>query len=94
MKSFNTLFIKDQESESKAFSKSMRNNKPGIFYSSVNCNRSYISLVFSPINLPSMKPVCSVLIKLFKTCSILLAIEPDAILYTVLNKVMGRQFFR
>ena len=72
----------------------MRSNKPGIFCSSANCNRSYISLVFSPINLPSTKPVCSVLIHLFKTCFILFAIEPDAILYTVFNKVMGHQFFR
>ena len=42
---FRTLFMKDQDSESKAFSKSIRSNNPGIFCSSVNCIISYINLV-------------------------------------------------
>ena len=73
-------------------SKSISSINPGIFCSSVKCKISYISRVFSPINLPAINPVWSVLINLFRTCFILFAMEPDAILYIVFSNVIGLQF--
>ena len=50
--------------------------------------------VFSPINLPFKKPVCSFEIMSLSTNLNLFAIDPEAILYTVSKSVKGRQFFK
>ena len=65
-KQIRALSINCHETESKAFLKSIISNKPGIFLSSVNCMRSYIILVFSPMYLPGIKPVWSELIIISK----------------------------
>ena len=44
--------------ETKAFSKSMSTNRPGIFLDSVNTIRSYMNLVFLPIYIPFLNPDC------------------------------------
>ena len=79
---------------SKAFSKSMRSNNPWIFFFSfVNCNESLTSLVFSPINLPSMKLVWYVPINLSNTSLILFAMKPNAIIvYTIIIRLWVASF--
>ena len=61
------LTIKDHSSESKAFSKSIKSNSPGMFFSAAYWMMQSISRTFSPINLPFMNPVRSLLIRLGST---------------------------
>ena len=77
----------------KLFSKSISSNSPGIFFSSVNVIMSYINRIFSTMDLPFIKPVCSLFIMSSNTVLILLAIVPGASLYTVSRRVNGLQFF-
>ena len=55
---------------------------------------SYTKRVFSPIYLPFIKPVWSLENFLPSTNFILFAIVPDAIIYTVSERVRGLQFFK
>ena len=71
---------KDHSRESNAFSKSMKSNKPGMFFSVAYWIIQSISLVFSPINLPFKNPVWSWLIRFGSTSLIRFAIDFAAIL--------------
>jgi hypothetical protein len=51
------LLRKFHDIESKAFSKSINKNKPGISFSSAYSIISNKSLIFSPMYLPAIKPV-------------------------------------
>ena len=53
---------------SKAFSKSEKKIRPGLFSSSVLSIISKCSRMFSPIYLPFMNPVCELLIIFVITC--------------------------
>ena len=76
------LLIKDQERESKAFSKSIKSKIPGMLFSSVLCSRSYINRKFSPMYLSLINPDWSVWISLGRNDLILFAIHPVPFLYT------------
>ena len=65
---------------SKAFSKSEKNIKPGMFCSSVISMIPKRSLIFSHINLPFMNPVCALSIILVIIGFILFAMAFVAIL--------------
>ena len=49
--------INDHSRESKAFSKSMNSSNPGIFFSEAYWIMQSMSLMFSLMNLPFIKPV-------------------------------------
>ena len=51
------MSMKDHDTESKAFSKSTKNNIPGILNNSAFTNESYIKRMLSPIYLFVVKPV-------------------------------------
>ena len=74
------------------FSKSEKNTSPGKFCASVVSNTSQISLIFSPIYVPFMKPVCDLFIILGNSGFILFTITFVAILQSTFNKIIGRQF--
>ena len=78
--------------ESKALWKSNDNSIPGIFCTLVYSITSDISLMFSPIYLPSTKPVWSGWISLVSTDSRRLAIAFVAILRSTFSSVIGLQF--
>jgi hypothetical protein len=61
------LLRKFHDIESKAFSKSINNNKPGISFSSAYSIISNKSLIFSPMYLPAIKQVWSLLINVGRT---------------------------
>lgn len=86
--------IKFQEIESKAFSKSTNIKRSGILLYSVKCIISKTSLIFSPINLPFRNPVWSLFINLLRTVFILSAMQTEASLYIIFNRLIGRQFFK
>ena len=65
-----------------------------MFFCSVCFIKSYTNLVFSPMYLSFINPVWSLSINLSITDLILLAIAPEAILYTVSRSVSSLQFFR
>ena len=88
LKKSKTLSINIHEIESKAFSQSMRRRIPGMSCSTVKYRMSYIRRVFSPIYLPGMKPVWSLLISIGKTDLIHSAIQLEASLYTVFRKLI------
>ena len=93
LKEAKTPSINIHEIESKAFSKSMRRRIPGMSCSFVKCRMSYIRRVFSPIYLPGMKPVWSLLIRIGRTDLIRSAIQLEGSLYTVFRRLIGFQFF-
>ena len=67
-------------SVSKAFSKSKSRIKPGIFVLAVLLIMLSIKRIFSPINLPLINPVWSLLISFGRVAWILFAIDFAAIL--------------
>ena len=77
--------------ESKAFSKSMSTNRPGIFLDSVNAIRSNMNLVLSRIYLP-INPDCVSDIMLSKVEFILELIQFDIILKNTFKRVKGPHF--
>ena len=72
----------------------LNKSKPGMSFCSVCCYMSYTKRVFSLIYLPFIKPVWSLEIILSSTNFILLAIFPEAILYTLFKRVRGLQFLK
>ena len=87
-------YIKDHETESKAFSKSINSSIPGILFSFAVYKVSYIIRVFSPINLFFRKPFWFSCMRKLKTCFILLAIHAEIILYDTFRSEIGLQFLR
>ena len=65
---------------SKAFSKSKNRSNPGIFLSFAKPITLLISRMFSPMNLPSIKPVWSLFIRSGSTVLMRFAIDFAAIL--------------
>ena len=51
--------MKDHSSVSKAFSKSRKRSSPGIFFSAVYLIKLSMKGMFSPMNVPLIKPVLS-----------------------------------
>ena len=74
------------ETVSNAFSKSTDYNKPGKLSFLDSKSTSYISLTFSPKNLPAMKPFLIFIYELSKIFFNLFDITSDASLY--INSIM------
>ena len=77
---FSDLSISDHSNESNAFLKSSETRMPPFFSTLVNSIMSLISLIFSPMYLPFIKPVWSKCTNAGNTTSNLLANAVDAIL--------------
>ena len=84
--------MKDHSRVLKAFSKFKKRNKPRIFFDAVYVIKLSINLIFSPINLPFIKPVWSASMSFGSTRLIQLAMDLAAMLYSVFKSERGRQF--
>ena len=72
--------MKGHSRESKAFSKSIKSNNPGTLRCVAHWMMPSISLIFSPMNCPFIKPVSSLFISFERTVFIRFAIAFAAIL--------------
>ena len=88
-----TCSMKSWERLSNAFSKSMLKSTPFLWFDQASCMVSYRVRVTSPMYLPSTKPFWSSPMMCGSTFLTLSAIVPEIILYKVVRRVIGRQFF-
>ena len=82
---FKYFSINDDATLSKAFSKSTINRRPSTWYLLVHNNVSYSDLTSSPVYFP-FKNILLLAINLVKLF-LILQLDEDVILYTVLSKV-------
>ena len=89
-----TCITKSCERLSKAFSKSILKSTPFFWWCQASWIVSYSVRVTSPIYLPSTNPFWSSPMMCGSTFFTRAAIVPEMILYKVVRRVMGLQFFR